>query len=170
MRNRPSQTAFVRCGGALLIAALISACGRAPLGNDDVGSVRAESSALTAAALPRAGWVATASSSSSTLTPDKAIDGNAGTRWSSGVAQANGQWFQVDMVTPQTFVQLTLDATNSNNDYPRTYSVFVSNDGTNWGTAVATGSGTTALTTIVFPQQTARYVRIKQTGTATNWA
>jgi hypothetical protein len=167
-RSRGSLLVY---GWAALVAALsLQACGaRPPLAEDNVVGVSSQSSALTAAALPRTGWVASASSSGSGATPDKAIDGNGGTRWTTGTPQASGQWFQVDMLTPQTFVQLTLDATGSNSDYPRKYSVFVSNDGMTWGNAVATATGTAALTTVVFAQQTARFLRVTQSGTATNW-
>jgi hypothetical protein len=48
--------------------------------------------------------------------------------------------------------------------------VFVSNDGSNWGSALATGNPTTQLVTISFPSQTARYIKVVQTGTvASNW-
>jgi hypothetical protein len=45
--------------------------------------------------------------------------------------------------------------------------VNLSNDGSNWGSPVASGAGYSAVTTITFPPQTARYVRITQTGSAT---
>jgi F5/8 type C domain len=82
----------------------------------------------------------------------------------------NGQYFQVDMQTARTFRQLTLDAAGSNGDYPRGYQVFVSNDRSNWGTAVGAGNPATQLVTISFPGQTARYIKVVQTGTvASNW-
>src|SRR5206468_4152728 len=66
---------------------------------------------------------------------------------------------------------LTVDAGTSTGQYPRGYQVFVSSDGTNWGSAIATGSGTTEMLVINFPIQTARYLKIVQTGTATTpWA
>ena len=88
--------------------------------------------------LSRTNWVATAFSSPTICcygdTPPKAIDGDGGTRWSSGVGQApNNQWFQIDMGTPQTFDRIVMDAGSSGQDYPRAYQVYVSNDGTNWG-------------------------------------
>ena len=95
----------------------------------------------TVTALSRSGWTATASATNEN--PANALDGNAGSRWSTSAAQVNGQYFQVDMQTAQTFRQLTLDAAGNNGDYPRGYQVFVSNDGSNWGTAVAAGSPTT---------------------------
>jgi uncharacterized repeat protein (TIGR02543 family) len=110
--------------------------------------------------LPRTGWVASASTGGS---PGNAIDGNLGTRWSTGVSQANGQWFQVDMGSAQTFSRIVMDATGSAGDYPRGYQVYVSNDGSNWGSPVATGTGS-AVTTVNFASQTARYIRVTQTG------
>jgi hypothetical protein len=120
-------------------------------------------------ALPRTGWVASATPSSATDVPARALDGNASTRFSTGTAQVNGQQFQVDMQTTQTFSQLTLDAGTSTGDFPRGYQVFVSNDGTNWGSAIASGAGTTQLLTISFTARSARFVRVVQTGSAGNW-
>jgi hypothetical protein len=126
---------------------------------------------LQVSALPgslnRLGWVATASVSS---LPGNAIDGNAGTRWTTGVSQANGQWFQVDMGLANTFSQIVLDATGSSGDYPRGYLVNISNDGVNWGSVVTNGNGSSAVTTINFSSpQAARYIRVTQTGSTSGW-
>jgi beta-glucosidase len=122
----------------------------------------------TGTALSRTGWIASGTASGDA--PANAIDGNSGTRWSTGAAQVNGQFFQVDMLAAKTFKQLTLDAAGSAGDYPRGYQVFVSNDGTTWGSAVASGTPTTALVTISFATQTARYIKVVQTGSVTpNW-
>src|SRR5258706_2372171 len=122
----------------------------------------------TTGALPRTGWLATASSSGAGDAPANALDGNAASRWSTGAAQANCQWFQVDMLSGKTFNQLTLDAGTSTGDYPRGYQAFVSSDGTNWGSAVASGTGSAQLVTVTFAVQTARYIRVVQTGSAGN--
>lgn len=120
------------------------------------------------AALTRTAWNATASSNGTGTTPAMAVDGNAATRWTSGAAQANGQWYQVDMGSPQTFDQLVLDAGSSTSDYPRGYQVQVSSDGSTWSTAASgTGSGPAVL--VQFPVQVARYLKITQTGTSTSW-
>lgn len=118
--------------------------------------------------LSRSGWVASASLN--TGNAYLAIDGNDTTRWATGASQAPGQWFEIDMGSTNSFFKLTLDATtNSPNDYPVGYQVNVSDDGVNWGNPVATGSGSTSLTTITFPTQTARYVMVTQTGSEGNW-
>jgi RHS repeat-associated protein len=122
----------------------------------------------TAAVLGRNGWTATASSSASGSGPSNALDDNGSTLWSTSVNQANGQTYTLDMLAPRTFTMLTLDAGAANaSDYPRGYQVFVSGDGTNWGTAVATGAGSGQVTTISFPAQAGRYVKIVETGTST---
>jgi hypothetical protein len=122
--------------------------------------------------MSRAGWVASSSTSGSDR-PTNAIDGNIATRWSTGGAQVPGQWFQVGMGSAQTFFQIILDQENSTGDYPLGYQVNVSSDGINWGSPVATGSGSSGAATIItFPTQTARYVRVTQTGstTGTYWS
>jgi hypothetical protein len=122
--------------------------------------------------LSRNGWVASASSTEPGGSPQNALDGNLSTRWSSGADQASGQWFQVSLGSAQTFRQLVLDSTNSPNDYARSYAVYVSNNGTDWAqqSAVATGSGAGAVTTITLPAAvTASYVRVVLTGGNPSW-
>src|SRR5258708_17642868 len=73
------------------------------------------------------------------------------------------------MRAANTFYQLVLDAASSSGDYPRGYRVNVSNDGANWGSGVAAGAGTSALTTMNFATNTARYIRVTQTGNSGPW-
>jgi hypothetical protein len=94
-----------------------------------------------------------------------AIDGDHWTGWRDMTkTQYPGQWFQVDMKRPQTFDKIVLDNTWALWDSPRQYSVAVSLDGTDWSDPIATGAGELGITTIVFPQQTARFIRVMQTG------
>ncbi len=120
-------------------------------------------------ALDRSAWQLSASDNSSNAgdTIGNAIDGNLGSRWSSGTGQYSGMWFQIDLGSTQSFDQIVLDATYSPNDYPASYEVDVSNDGSNWS-AVATGNGST-VTTIGFGTQSARYIKIVQTGSSGWW-
>lgn len=121
-------------------------------------------------ALNRSGWIATASSNAGgSQLPDNALDGSKESRWSTGINQQNGQYFQVDMGSTQTFSQIVLDAATSNNDYPRKYDVYVSNDGLNWSSPVASGSSSSAVTTVTFPTQSDRYIKIIQTGSVSYW-
>ncbi|MCD9023869.1 discoidin domain-containing protein [Cohnella silvisoli] len=128
----------------------------------------AEFHAFSEPALNRTGWTATASSTEPGGATAGALDGNAGTRWSNGAAQANGQWYQVDMGQNQTFDRVLIDAGASASDYPRGYQVQVSTDGTSW-TTVKSGTGSGASIVAEFPVQVARYMKIIQTGSSTSW-
>jgi hypothetical protein len=110
-------------------------------------------------------WAASSSTSGSD-SQGNALDGNLTTRWSTDTSQVNGQWFMVDMGAVSTFNKLVLNSVNSANDYPRGFQVNVSADGINWGSPVATGAGTSGITTIPLAPQAARYIRIIQTGSA----
>jgi hypothetical protein len=116
-------------------------------------------------ALSRVGWTVSAFAAREAVT--NAIDGEPNTRWASGESQMPGQWFQIDLGSAQTFNGIELNVTGSAQDAPVGYEVYVSNDGVTWGSALASGVGET-ITIVSFPQQTARYVRIVQTGTKMN--
>lgn len=99
-----------------------------------------------------------------------AINGNHWTGWRDMTrTQYPGQWFQVNMKAARTFDKIVLDTTWALWDSPDKYSVSVSNDGADWGNPVATGFGQLGITTITFPAQTARYIRVTQTGTNTTY-
>jgi len=125
-------------------------------------------SPLGEAALDRAGWVVSASSTEAGGSPANALDGNIDTRWSTGAAQANGQWFAVDMGAPRTFDQVSFDAGPSRGDYPVSYTIQASNDDTSWWT-VTSGAGTGQDTVVQTTAQTARYIKITQNGSKGNW-
>ncbi len=109
-------------------------------------------------------WAALSSTAGSD-SPANALDGDLTTRWSTGAFQTNGQWFEVDMGSTNTFNKIILNTVNSGGDYPRGYQVSVSNDGLNWN-PVTSGSGSSAITTITFSNQAARFIRITQTGSS----
>ena len=115
--------------------------------------------------LPRTGWSATASPSGGETS--NALDGNPATRWTSGQGQANGHWFRVDLGSAQSFARLKLDS-GTGGDYARGLRVEVSADGASW-TQVGTASGSGQFVEVGFAAQTARYVRLVQTGSAGNW-
>jgi hypothetical protein len=97
-----------------------------------------------------------------------AIDGNAGTRWSTGApAQMGGETFTLDIGAPAMASELWLDGGGAA-DFPAMYKLELSVNGTAY-TQVATGAGMQPMTKIVFPRQSARYFRVTQTGAATNW-
>jgi O-glycosyl hydrolase len=123
----------------------------------------------TTGALPRGGWIASASVSNFSDPPTSALDGNVASRWSTGQPQTNGQWFQVDMNSPQTLYQIEMDSDTSGTDYARGYQVYVSNDGTNWGSPLVSGAGSSPAVSVTLANQTARYIRVIQTGSSPQW-
>ncbi len=113
--------------------------------------------------LDRTGWVAY--SFNDNYNAQNALDDDITTRWSTVGPQESGQWFSVDMKSQVVFNRIILDASNSPNDWPAGYAVYVSADGTNWGYPVVTGQGYAAITTIDIPLVKTQYVKVEQTGT-----
>lgn len=119
--------------------------------------------------LNQAAWTVSASSTALGSDPANAIDGDLNTRWTSGVTQAPGQWFKVDLGAIDTFDKINLDVGTSTGDYPVEYLVQISSDGYNW-TDVASGTGFDGQMVIeVGGAQTARYILILQQGTGSSW-
>ncbi len=116
-------------------------------------------------AVDRTGWTASASSGASAAS---AIDGSDTSRWTTGLAQTGAEWLQMDLGAPTLFNRLSVNSTDFAGDFPRQYEVSTSINGTTW-VSVAKAGNTTDVVTARFPAQVARYVRISQTGTATNW-
>ncbi len=118
--------------------------------------------------LPRDGWKATASSGAAS-TP-LAFDDTISTRWATESVQQPGQYFQIDTGKINNFDGIELNAGEHPNDYPRSYSVMVSNDGQTWRGPIVQGQGNRTITDIVFQPQSARFVRINQNGSNnSNW-
>ena len=132
-------------------------------------------------ALDKKQWTATASVKDSVFlfTDDKipidvsaanAIDGDHWTGWRDMTGkQYPGQWIMVDMKQPQIFDKIVLDCTWAQWDTPNKYSVSVSDNAANWGKPIASGYGTPGITSITFPVQQARYIKITQTGADTTY-
>ena len=105
------------------------------------------------APLSSAGWTASASATNGSEVPSRALDGNTATRWSTGVPQASGQSFQLDLRQPRTIARLALNSDSSSpNDYPRAFNVYATNDLASWGAPIASGTGTSATATAVIAQ------------------
>ncbi|WP_051200144.1 cellulase family glycosylhydrolase [Flavobacterium subsaxonicum] len=119
--------------------------------------------------LNRSQWVASAPTTFAGTNLQSVFDRDLSTRWSNGAAQVpNGsQYFTVDMSKNVIFNRISIETGNFTGDYPRGYTIEVSENGTTWETA-ATGTGTTANIYIQLPNiYFKRYVRVTQTGTAT---
>ncbi|MNI18889.1 F5/8 type C domain protein [compost metagenome] len=111
-------------------------------------------------ALSRKDWVISSSSGK----PERAIDDTENSRWDTGTAQKEGQYIQVDMNKLTTINHIELQTQASPEDYPRQYELYVSMDGSSWGTPITRGLGTVQVTHIRFPPQLARFIKIVQTG------
>ena len=99
-----------------------------------------------------------------------AVDGNSGTRWDSGRPMKPGDWFAMDLGAKVTVRSIFLDNNPSSQDWPRTWEVYVSEDGKNWGRPIAKGKGSGQGTkiTLTRPVQ-ARHLKIVQTGSSDSW-
>ncbi|MFI5758546.1 beta-1,3-glucanase family protein [Streptomyces sp. NPDC051569] len=109
------------------------------------------------------GRPATASTAESAAFPaSAAVDGDAGTRWSSGFTDP--QWLQVDLgaVRSVNRVRLTWEAA-----YGRAYQIQTSVNGSAWSTAYSTGGGDGGTDDLTFAAVGARYVRFYGTQRAT---
>jgi glucosylceramidase len=116
--------------------------------------------------LPTAGATATSSPAS----PDAAlaVDEDASTRWSSGAAQAPGQYLQIDLGSARTFRRVAVDSGASAGDFARGWALSTSDDGVTWK-ALAQGTGVGQLTNVDVRPTRARYLRITTTAAAGNW-
>jgi hypothetical protein len=165
----------------------------------DVARVRAETAARKTpwtlpeleASLPRQldsqQWKLTASHSAATAASAATLRG-----WTSGVPQAPGMSFTIELPQPAMLTEVQFESAASAGGrggrggppaapggrgtggpapapvigYPRGYTVQVSADGTTWSTPVAAGKGEGVRTMISFAPARARFVRITQTEAA----
>ncbi len=119
--------------------------------------------------LSRNGWTASTNAPSPSIaSPADAIDGNLSTRFTTGETQRPGLYLELNLGSPQSFDQLVMEVPNTPTDYARAYQVEVSSNGSSWTTvASCTGTGTTEVAS--FPAQTAQYVLVSLTGSASYW-
>ncbi|WP_447007687.1 discoidin domain-containing protein [Saccharothrix isguenensis] len=96
------------------------------------------------------------------------VDDDASTRWSSGQAQASGQYVQLDLGSREHFRRVAVDSGGDLGDYARNWEVLISDDGTTWR-PLATGTGAGQLTEIDVRRTSARHLRVTSTGAAGNW-
>jgi hypothetical protein len=110
------------------------------------------------------GRTATASSAENgSFTAPMAVDGNAGTRWSSGFSDP--QWLQVDLGASHTISQVAL---NWETAYGTAFQIQTSNDAANWTTVYSTTTGTGGNQTLNV-SGTGRYVRLYGTHRSTQY-
>jgi hypothetical protein len=88
-----------------------------------------------------------------------AIDGNLTTRWSSN--QGMPQWLMLDMGSPVFVSELDIDWQTA---YATSFEIQAGNDGTNFGTVIASGASQAGWQSITGLNVVARYIRINATG------
>ena len=99
------------------------------------------------------------------------IDGTMA-RWATGKAQSGDEWLQIDFGATVNIRGINLQQGTYANDYPRSYTVVVSNTDKDLnGTVRASGVGTSGVTTtITMPKfYSGRYLLIKQLGSSLSW-
>ncbi|MFJ6729213.1 MULTISPECIES: discoidin domain-containing protein [unclassified Streptomyces] len=105
----------------------------------------------------------TASSTEAPFSPQGAVDGDPGTRWSSGFADP--QWIQVDLGSARSISRVTL---NWEAAYGKSFRIQVSNDAANWTTVHETATGTGGVQNLTV-SGTGRYVRLTGTVRGTQY-
>ena len=116
---------------------------------------------------PRNGWKLSASHKA--VDCGKAVDGNAGTRWSTGAPMKGGEWFMIELPAETDIAGVALDSQGNSPDHARKYKIELSSDGMQWNPPAAEGSGATVTEIIFKAPLKGRFVRITQTGGATNY-
>ena len=107
---------------------------------------------------------ATASSQENVGTPAQdAVDGNAGTRWSS--AASDPQWLQVDLGSTQSICKVVLQWETAS---ATAFQLQTSNDGTTWTPIYSTTTGTGGTQTLNV-SGSGRYLRMNGTARATQY-
>jgi hypothetical protein len=97
------------------------------------------------------------------------VDNNIASRWSTGMNQAPGEYFQIDFGGTVSLTQVVLDDTNNMGDYPRAYDIGLSALGTTFTTVAMNAANTNVVVTETFGAAQGRYLRINQKGTAASW-
>jgi len=138
----------------------------------DAGTIAVSDAAIAAISsskekMSQVDWTMTSNFNSAWLS--HLIDLNPSTRWTSNTPMnANGpMWIVVDMQIEQKVHSVLLDATGSDNDYPRSYELYVSNNADDFGEAISTGKGSTR--TEIAADAFGRYVKIVQSGREGDW-
>jgi hypothetical protein len=104
--------------------------------------------------------------------PPSVVLDNTASRWTTGKAQAGGEWLQIDFGASVSIRRINLQQGEYTNDYPRSYAVYVSNANHGAGSSArASGVGSNGVTTtIVLPKPYwGRYLYIKQLSTSLSW-
>jgi hypothetical protein len=116
-------------------------------------------------------WVASASSQYTDNPPSNLID-NTVARWSTGKPQSGDEWLQIDFGQQVYIRRVNLQQGADSNDYPRMYSLYISDTDTNlMGSSLAMGVGSSGVTTTIELSRPflGRSLLIKQLGSSLSW-
>ncbi|MNB93326.1 F5/8 type C domain protein [compost metagenome] len=113
-------------------------------------------------------WKGTTGVAGSESYAARAYDRNNSTRWDTKTAQVPGQIYQLDMGRMEKINRIIVDTSGSSGDYMVSYELYLSDDGLQWGSFVASGKGA-VITTITFPETETRFIKIVQTGKKGNY-
>jgi len=121
-------------------------------------------------ALDRAAWLFSATATAYNHSVWDVGDSRRNTIWKSGLYQSSSSpvSFQVNMQSQQTFSKIVLDSGDAVNDYPRSYYVEGSNNGSTWDW-ITSGTGTSTVTTITFPAKTYQFIKITSNGNSPSY-
>ncbi|UVS78180.1 cellulase family glycosylhydrolase [Actinokineospora sp. UTMC 2448] len=109
--------------------------------------------------------VTASSVETSSLTPDKAVDGSTTTRWASAEG-IDPQWIRVDLGSGSTVSRVRL---NWETAYARAYRVEISADGTNWTRLATETAGNGGIDDWTNLSGSGRYLRVYGTVRGTQW-
>lgn len=109
-------------------------------------------------------WTGSAMPMAKADLPAQAFDGDNGTRFTSGTAQAGGEWLEIDFHEVVTLNEIKLFTNNA--DFFAHYELRLSNASQDFAIkTLATGDGKQGLITVpVVPAAAGRYLTIRQTG------
>ncbi|WP_162027273.1 MULTISPECIES: ThuA domain-containing protein [unclassified Lentimonas] len=82
-------------------------------------------------------------------------------RWTTDAFMKPGMWLQINLAAPMSIDTIALDNSGgSQNDFPRSYEVYISDDGQSWGSPVLKGKGANPVTLIKLDGRTTSHVKI----------
>ena len=92
---------------------------------------------------------------------DKLFTQDTKDRWTTQASMSEGMWFKIHQPFPLPVHSISFDnSAGSQNDFPRGYEVYVSNDGIDWGSPIAHGQGIKGITKIDLGGRTVSHIKI----------
>jgi hypothetical protein len=146
-----------------------------PAGCTGAGTQPQPSTRTQTCTVPGPAWVAKASGSDGSRTPDKGIDSDPNSFWMDNASMTVGgaRWYQVDLGASRSITGIAFSTANGwTNSWPRTYDVLTSNTtdfNADFKAAKSDVVGKYGANTADFPAVTCRYVRVSCKTANPNW-